>query len=90
MNKLGIHCFVVGRVHGVCFRASTQRKALALELSGWVRNIEDGRVEVMAFGGAQQLELLKEWLWQGPPAAKVTAVECIEVVWEEVIGFVIK
>ncbi len=75
MNK-GIHCFVTGRVQGVCFRMYTQRQAENNGLTGWVRNLPDGRVEVMAFGNEQQLDKLKHWLKSGPSMAQVTKLEC--------------
>ena len=68
--------FVVsGRVQGVSFRASTCHEGRKLGLEGWVRNRQDGTVEVLACGSDQQLRLLEEWLWQGPPGARVSAVE---------------
>lgn len=72
----GMHCFVSGRVQGVFFRQSTRARAVELELTGWVRNLNDGRVELKAFGAPENLHRLKQWLHQGPPAAQVTSVEC--------------
>lgn len=69
-----IHCFVSGHVQGVFFRASTKEKALALGLTGWTRNLMDGRVEVLASGEQAQIEKLYEWLKQGPQQAKVTGL----------------
>lgn len=66
---------VSGRVQGVFFRASTRERALALGLSGHAINLDDGRVEVLAFGDEAAIETLHQWLHQGPPAAKVQAVE---------------
>jgi len=71
------HCarFVVsGRVQGVFFRAATQREAERLGLTGWVRNCDDGTVEVVACGGGQAIEQLEGWLQRGPPNARVAAV----------------
>ncbi len=75
MNK-SIHCFVSGRVQGVCFRMSTSQQAKLLGLTGWVRNLEDGRVEVMASGEARLIEQLQQWLTHGPGMAKVINLEC--------------
>lgn len=86
----GLHCLISGRVQGVFYRASTQRKALELGVTGWVRNLPDGRVEVFAFGDPEQLETLTNWLWQGSSIAKVTAVECEEVAWQDVTGFLVR
>lgn len=67
--------FVVsGRVQGVFFRASTREQAQRLGLCGHARNLDDGRVEVLAHGAEAALQELERWLWQGPPAARVEAV----------------
>ena len=66
---------VSGRVQGVYFRASTREQALRLGLSGHARNLDDGRVEVLAFGEDEAVEALARWLQQGPPTARVAAVE---------------
>lgn len=67
--------FVGGRVQGVFFRASTREKARGLGLRGYARNLPDGRVEVLAVGDVQALEHFAEWLKQGPPHARVEALE---------------
>jgi len=66
---------VSGKVQGVCFRASTQEQARRLGLRGYVRNLHDGRVEVLAMGTDDAIEALAAWLWQGPPSARVDAVD---------------
>lgn len=71
-----VHCIVSGHVQGVFYRASTQAQALRLGLTGWVRNLADGRVELVACGTEQQLKLLHIWLWQGPPHAQVNEIVC--------------
>ena len=75
-----IHVFVSGRVQGVCFRMYTQQQARLLGLSGWVRNLPDGRVEVMASGEEAQLGMLENWLQSGPDMARVinTDVKTVE------------
>ena len=70
---------VSGKVQGVFFRASTQAQARKLGFSGWVRNLLDGRVEVLISGPAEQAEKLRAWLHRGPPRAHVTAVVCTPV-----------
>jgi acylphosphatase len=62
-------------VQGVFFRASTRERALALGLTGHAINLDDGCVEVLACGDETAIEALRQWLHQGPPAAKVQAVE---------------
>lgn len=65
---------VEGRVQGVFFRASTRNEAKRLGISGQAKNLGDGRVEVLAVGGAAALEELAAWLRHGPPAARVENV----------------
>ena len=68
-------CLVAGRVQGVFYRASTRQRALELGVTGYARNLEDGRVEVLACGEQGAVDALCDWLWQGPPASHVTSVE---------------
>ena len=70
-----IHCRVSGKVQGVWYRASTQREAHSLGLAGWVRNLEDGRVELVAEGPRDAVGRLEAWLRHGPPHAHVVQVE---------------
>jgi len=85
-----MHCYVSGRVQGVFFRASTRDKARALGLCGWVGNLPDGRVEVVASGAATDLAALHDWLRRGPAHAVVSALECMPCSEEEFEGFVIR
>ena len=81
-------CIVTGRVQGVFFRASTQEKALQFGVKGFARNLPDGSVEVLACGSADQVTALVDWLWQGPPLAKVSDVRCLDMQPDVVpIGF---
>lgn len=64
-----------GAVQGVFFRQSTRREARSHGLDGWVRNLDDGRVEVFAQGPDTGVESLIDWLWVGPPRATVTGLE---------------
>lgn len=86
----GLHCFVSGRVQGVFFRQSTQAQANLCELTGWARNLQDGRVEIVAFGNRQQLDNFKYWLNTGPAMAQVVDVESEEVEFQEFKGFSIR
>ena len=79
-------CFVSGRVQGVFFRASAQQKATELAISGFARNLQDGRVEVLMAGRAAAVQAMIDWLHVGPPAARVTHVEVTEVDPELVEG----
>jgi acylphosphatase len=78
-----LHLRVRGRVQGVFFRRATADEAQALALSGWVCNLADGRVEIVAEGRRPALQALAAWAHQGPPAARVTEVE---ERWEEFKG----
>ncbi|HXH54694.1 MAG TPA: acylphosphatase [Gammaproteobacteria bacterium] len=75
MAKICVHCFVSGRVQGVFFRRETQAQSASRGLSGWVRNLSDGRVEVMICGEEAAVYAMQAWLWEGPSAAKVNNVE---------------
>ncbi|MDP3177310.1 MAG: acylphosphatase [Spirochaetaceae bacterium] len=66
---------VSGRVQGVGFRYSARREALRLGLTGWVRNLDDGDVELRAEGPRGALADFREWLQDGPPGAWVERVE---------------
>jgi acylphosphatase len=78
---------VSGRVQGVFYRASAREQALALGLSGYARNLPDGRVEVLACGPASAIDTFERWLWQGPAAARVDAVAREASTEPEVQGF---
>ena len=82
-----VRCIVRGRVQGVFFRASTQRQAQSLGLSGYAKNLSDGSVEVLACGNPDAVQQLSDWLWVGPPASSVTAVDCETVDVPVVEGF---
>ncbi|MBT5986499.1 MAG: acylphosphatase [Nitrospina sp.] len=72
MVDVAVHIIIHGKVHGVCFRASTQIKALELNLIGWVRNLPSGTVEVHAEGSRDSLDKLIKWCQKGPPSANVS------------------
>lgn len=79
-----------GRVQGVWFRDSTRRQAESLELTGSAVNLENGDVEVLAFGDAAALEQLAAWLRRGPPLAEVRELIAEEADWQDVRGFSIR
>lgn len=89
MNKT-IHFLVSGRVQGVFFRMHTQQQADRHGLTGWVKNLPDGRVEGIASGDAGNLELFLDWLRHGPSRARVTGVEVTEREYQPFNGFVIQ
>jgi acylphosphatase len=82
-----LRCYVAGRVQGVFFRASAREQAQNLGLSGYARNLPDGRVEVLACGAAAAVERLRDWLRTGPPGARVTGVACETADAEGCTGF---
>jgi len=67
---------VSGRVQGVFFRASTREQAHLLGITGYARNLPDGRVEVMACGSDDGIAALCAWLQDGPPQAQVESCDC--------------
>lgn len=69
-------CHVAGRVQGVFFRASTRYEAQQRGITGYAKNLSDGRVEVIACGEPAVLEELCSWLRQGPQNAQVSGVSC--------------
>jgi len=75
MERKRIHARVHGRVQRVAFREYTRREAMRLGLSGWVRNLPDGTVEVQCEGAAGNVDLLLAWLSIGSPLSRVTHVE---------------
>jgi acylphosphatase len=81
-------CLVSGKVQGVFYRASTARRARELDVTGYAMNLADGRVEVLVYGEPENVLALCEWLWEGPPAARVTDVRiCDAEVAEIPAGF---
>ena len=88
MNQ--IHLTISGRVQGVFYRASCQDVAVKYGLSGWVKNLLGGEVEVLAQGDKNNLEKFIEWCKKGPPRAHVSNVQ---IEWQDIeeklISFVI-
>ncbi len=78
-----VHIWVSGKVQGVWYRATTVEKARELGLRGWVRNLPDGRVEIVAEGPRGALEKLIAWCHEGPPLA---VVDEVKVIWEPYTG----
>ncbi len=74
MKTLCLRCYVTGRVQGVGFRYATAEKAINLGVNGYVRNLPDRRVEVLACGEESAVIALRNWLWQGPQLARVSDV----------------
>lgn len=76
--KRRVHVLIRGRVQGVFFRDATSEEAARHQVTGWVRNLLDGRVEAVFEGDAEDVEALIAFCHCGPQAAKVTGVEVVE------------
>jgi acylphosphatase len=72
------HVLVGGRVQGVFYRASAQREAARLRLSGLARNLHDGRVEMVVEGPVAAVDAFVAWARIGPPRAQVTTIQIEE------------
>lgn len=81
--KVRAHVLIGGRVQGVFFRSETRHEANKLNVKGWVRNLQDGKVEAVFEGEEQAVKELIEFCKQGPPAARVTQ---LDVDWENYTG----
>ncbi len=84
------HYVISGRVQGVGFRWFVEREAAQTGITGWVRNCENGDVEVMATGTAEQHRSLRQKLQQGPRAARVDHVSEVQAVLVQATSFQIR
>lgn len=84
-----MHFVISGLVTGVWFRSSTKNKAQKLHLTGWVRNLPSGEVEVIACGKENNVSILHQWLHKGPILARVQHVKAQELPWQQHESFVI-
>ncbi|MFH1722578.1 MAG: acylphosphatase [Candidatus Altiarchaeota archaeon] len=83
MVEKRVRIIVAGRVQGVWYRASTVKKAEELELTGWVKNLADESVEILAEGPEEKLVKLASWSKKGPPSANITEQK---ITWEPYTG----
>lgn len=90
MARICMHGYVSGDVQGVSFRQATALQAERLELDGWVRNLADGRVEVLFEGDEAGVAELSNWLQQGPENAQVSALDLHEQTLQGVAGFIVR
>ncbi|MBK5145827.1 acylphosphatase [Budviciaceae bacterium BWR-B9] len=88
--KVCYMAYVSGIVQGVGFRYYTQQQAMALGVTGYVCNMDDGRVEVCACGEQQPVETLLAWLKIGPKSARVESVLVEPRAVKDIEGFRIK
>jgi len=78
-EKVRVHLIVFGRVQGVFFRAETQKKAREFGITGWVKNLPDGRVEAVFEGERARVEEMLKWAKNGPSGA---TIDHLDAVWE--------
>jgi acylphosphatase len=90
MPAKSVQIVVAGRVQGVFFRKRTMEMALQVGVTGYVLNLPDGRVKIEAHGDSQSVEQLISWCRTGPPSAKVTDVQVIEIPEDEYATFTIR
>jgi acylphosphatase len=83
MSDTRAHVFVSGKVQGVYYRASTRDAAREKGVEGWVRNLDDGRVEAVFEGEEDAVKAMVEWCHKGSRRAEV---EDVEVEWEDATG----
>lgn len=82
MDRVRAHVFIDGRVQGVNFRAYTCDQARGAGADGWVRNLDDGRVEAVFEGPRPVVQRLVSWCYSGPSSARV---DHVEITWEQPI-----
>lgn len=77
------HVSISGQVQGVFFRQEAKDRARTRGVSGWVRNLPDGRVEAVFEGSRESIESVIDWCRRGPSLAEV---DSIDIEWEEPLG----
>lgn len=87
MTKICQKAWVTGKVQGVFYRASTQKQANLMQITGYAKNLGDGRVEVLACGELEQIAKLFDWLSKGPAQAKVEKVDVEPCDFQYLDGF---
>ena len=78
MEKRRVHVWIAGRVQGVYFRAYARDAGRSIGVSGWVRNLPDGRVEAVFEGDEERAKKMIEWCYNGSPLSRVEAVDIHE------------
>lgn len=82
-EKVRVHALISGKVQGVFFRGSAKEKAEKLGISGWIKNLRDGRVEAIFEGDKENINKMIEWAKKGPIGAKI---EDFNLSWEDYKG----
>lgn len=83
MTRTRAHVFVSGKVQGVFYRATTRERANGTGADGWVKNLDDGRVEAVFEGAEDAVAGMVEWCQEGSPRARV---DDVDVRWEDPEG----
>ena len=83
IDSVRARVIISGRVQGVFFRASTLDAARTIGVSGWVRNLPDGRVEALFEGDRKKVDKIIAWCYEVPPPA---LVKNVDVLWEKYKG----
>ena len=78
MESKRVHLFISGRVQGVWYRASMSNEGVKIGLNGWVRNLDDGRVEAVVEGMEDDVQKMIAWCRKGPPMARVDDLDVLE------------
>ena len=73
-----IRVLISGRVQGVFYRAHTKKKADEIGLNGWVRNLDDGKIEAVFEGSKEKVDEMIKWCWEGSVGSRVTSVKPIK------------
>jgi len=81
MKKHRVHVWIKGRVQGVFFRTYTRDAAQSIGVTGWVRNLSDGRVEAVFEGESDKVERMIEWCREGSPMSRIESVDLLEEVY---------
>ena len=89
-NEERAHVYVSGQVQGVSFRDATRQQAEELGLGGWVRNLQDGRVEAVFEGESETVRQMIEWCESGPSSADVDDVSVEQETPERLSGFEVR
>ncbi len=85
-----ISIIIRGKVQGVFFRQSSKEEAIRLGITGFVKNLDDGSVKIVATGTEEKLLALTNWCKTGPPKARVSGIEKEELDLQSFIGFKIE
>jgi acylphosphatase len=90
MSRKRVHVYVSGRVQGVYYRATTRDEATERGVDGWVRNLDDGRVEAVFEGESDAVEEMVDFCYEGTSMANVSTVDVEEEEPEGLDGFEVR